>query len=362
MTQSLASSRRKAIVALVSVLAVAGLAPVAALTVPVLAQAGGAAHASGVSTAVTAPSSFGRTAEPLPEDHEVAAQPVGGDYAPDQDVLSYWTAQRMAEAKPYDAGSSDATAPEEGAAAPGSSSSTDPGGMTEPAPPQSQAGATAAGKLFFGGYGADNAYCSASAVSTPTKRVVITAGHCVFDYEEKDWMKNVVFVPDYNMSNPDPAPSGIWTARSLRTFNSWIDESDKSHDVGFVTLNDGGNDNGTVVDAVGGYGIAWDGSYEFQATIFGYPSNKTEPNGRYSMRTCQDSVFRTEPDDSRVSVDDCAFGLGASGGPWLYRYREDSGLGYVRAVTSTWRPLDGRNTASYFTSEVKSMMDETAWE
>ena len=292
----------------------------------------------------------------------MAAQPVGGDYAPDQDVLSYWTAQRMAEAKPYDAGSSDATAPEEGAAAPGSSSSTDPGGMTEPAPPQSQAGATAAGKLFFGGYGADNAYCSASAVSTPTKRVVITAGHCVFDYEEKDWMKNVVFVPDYNMSNPDPAPSGIWTARSLRTFNAWIDESDKSHDVGFVTLNDGGNDNGTVVDAVGGYGIAWDGSYEFQATIFGYPSNKTEPNGRYSMHTCRDSVFRTEPDDSRVSVDDCSFGLGASGGPWLYRYSEDSRLGYVRAVTSTWRPLDGRNTASYFTSEVKSMMDETAWE
>ena len=66
MTQSLASSRRKAIVALVSVLAVAGLAPVAALTVPVLAQAGGAAHASGVSTAVTAPNSFGPTAEPRP--------------------------------------------------------------------------------------------------------------------------------------------------------------------------------------------------------------------------------------------------------------------------------------------------------
>lgn len=363
MTQSFALSRKKkAAVALASVIAAVGLAPAAALAGPVLAQSSGTAHASGASTAVTAPSSFGRSAEPLPGDHEVAAQPAGTGYAPDQDVLAYWTAQRMAEARPYDGGSSDATAPEEDAAATGSSSSTDPGGTTEPVPPQSQAGAAATGKLFFGGYGADNAYCSASAVSTPTRRVVVTAGHCVFDHEAKAWMQNVVFVPDYDMSAPNPAPSGIWTARSLRTFNAWIDGPDNTHDVGFVTLNDGGNDNGTVVDAVGGYGIAWDGSYEFQATIFGYPSNKTDPNGRYTMRTCKDSVFRTEPDDSRVSVDDCVFGPGASGGPWLYRYSEGSGLGYVRAVTSTWRPADGRNTASYFTGEVKSMMDETAWE
>ena len=80
------------------------------------------------------------------------------------------------------------------------------------------------GKLFFNGYGTNNAYCSASALNTDTKRVIITAGHCVYD--SGAWKQNVVFVPNYDIRNADPDPVGIWTVHTLRTFNSWINNGD----------------------------------------------------------------------------------------------------------------------------------------
>ena len=230
----------------------------------------------------------------------------------DRDVLSYWTHERMAAARPLDTDMVDEPAREQPVAADGdggSFSSTDPAGMTEPVAPAADGGAApparTKGKLFFNGYRAGSAYCSASVLNTPSKSVVITAAHCVYG-SEQGWVKDAVFVPSYDRAQTDPDPVGVWTARSVRAFDGWrADQTDYRNDVAYVTLNEGGGANKPVVDVVGGRGLAW-------------------------------------------------------GGPWLYRYDESTGLGYVRSLTSLWRPLGGANRGPYFTEAVKTMLDATA--
>ncbi|WP_051263505.1 trypsin-like serine peptidase [Actinomyces johnsonii] len=363
MTDASISFRVRVMLAAVLMLAVTGLLPLSPLATSAHAaepaQAGGAAS-SASSTAVTAPTSFGKSAEPIPEERPAAEV----SHEADQNVVNYWTHERMAAARPLDTDAADDPAQERPAAAEGdgdSSSSTDPAGMTEPVAPAADGGATlparAKGKLFFNGYEADNAYCSASVLNTPSKSVVITAAHCIYS-SKKGWAKNAVFVPDYDRTQADPDPVGVWTARSMRTFDSWrADQADYRNDVAYVTLNDGGDANKPVVDVVGGHGLAWGGSYVFRATIFGYPTNKTNPDGRGTIYSC---VKTTEESEGKVRTEGCDFGFGGSGGPWLYRYNESTGLGYVRSLTSLWRPLGGVNRGPYFTEAVKTMLDATA--
>jgi hypothetical protein len=242
------------------------------------------------STAVVAPTTFGRPAAEITprskSDDETADLT-----AQDAKVLAYWTPERLATAVPYESATVDTAidqSHEDSAATP-----TVPEGSTPPAPPLETVTPTTCsegtilipnrdtassplatpvtnflntnGKLFFNGYGKENAYCAASALNTDTKRVIITASHCVYD--DGAWRQNVVFVPNYNNRNADPDPVGIWTIHTLRTFNAWINNSDLTHDVGMATLNNGGDSNPRIVDAVGGHGMYWNGSHAFDVSM-----------------------------------------------------------------------------------------------
>lgn len=331
------------------------------------------------STAVVAPNSFGQEAVLADE-----AALESADAESNQDVIDYWTPERMAQAEPVDvvadpeqlaeaealalasaegeAGATDPVEPSDDVLAQAQAAGvfdedlqTQTAGSDEEAPvvaPPVTNFSVTNGKLFFEGYEKDNGYCSASALNTPTKRVIITAGHCV--YYQGSWSQNVVFVPAYDGRNADPDPVGIWTARTLRTFNSWINDTDFSHDVGIITLNNGGDDNRRIVDAVGGHGLTWNGSKSFDVSIFGYPSNKTNPDGRYTMWACWGA---TRGDGDRDTVTGCDFGRGSSGGPWLANYNNGTGLGYVRSVTSTWLDSADQNWGPYFNTDVKKMVD-----
>ena len=84
--------------------------------------------------------------------------------------------------------------------------------------------------------------------------------------------------------------------------------------------------------------MTWNGSYSFDASIFGYPNNKSNPDGRYSMWACLGKTFE---DGGSASINGCDFGKGSSGGLWLDEYSNASGLGYVRSISSTWEPSTG---------------------
>jgi V8-like Glu-specific endopeptidase len=326
---------------------------------PTAAQAADPGEAS---TAVVAPTTFGRAAVKVTSPQARAAA------AEDTRVKAYWTPQRLATAVPYESTRAAKGAARAKPAANGPAGSTPPAApLTKTAPTGKAGGAVTPlaassvtswsntnGKLFFNGYGAGNAYCSASALNTDTKRVIITAGHCVYD--DGAWKQNPVFVPNYDNRFSDPDPVGIWSVYTMRTFNAWINDGDLTHDVGMATLYNGGDYSQRIVDAVGGHGLTWNGSYSFDVSIFGYPSNKTNPNGRYTMWACWGTTFQS---GNRDSINGCAFGPGASGGPWLYNYSNTTGLGSVRSVTSTWNQTNGQNWAPYFNDDVKTMKDST---
>ncbi len=157
----------------------------------------------------------------------------------------------------------------------------------------------------------------------------------------------MVFVPKYDAYNADHDPVGRFQAYRLRTFNSWIDNSDLNSDVGFVTTYSGGDWGARVVDTVGGHGLAYNGGTEFDVSIFGYPINR---DGGNRMWACWGTATDSSLFDNRSQIG-CNFGPGSSGGPWLWSYSNASGLGYVRSVMST---VDGNgvNRGPYFDTAV----------
>lgn len=304
-------------------------------------------------------------------------------------VAEYWTAERMAQAIPADG-------PEEaapGAAAPGATGDAAPAHAPD-AVPQAAPGSPAEdaledpdaptviaepvpaadadqdpqatpvldyshtnGKVFFRDQMDGRDYvCSGSAVNSPAGRLVITAGHCVHGGPGGTWHANWIFAPGYDRG---PGPEGAFPATSFRTLDDWIDYGASARgfnsDVALVTTAD--NDEGeTVVEAVGGHGLATGGSREFEASLFGYPTNRDSGE---RMWACHGRTGTQEVETFRFpSITGCGFGPGSSGGPWLYRYDDGTGLGLVRSVTS-FGPAVGNAYVSgpYFDERVADLYE-----
>lgn len=288
-----------------------------------------------------------------------ALERTGGDPA----VLAYWTASRMAAARPLDL-PTDASYVERTARAmareaatsalptreaPSTTPSSGPRAAKAPAPVTNFS--VTNGKLFLGGY-ESGSWCSASAVNTSSRRVLITAGHCVHSGKGGTWRSNIVFVPGYNAFADDHDPVGRFQAYRLRTFDSWISDSDLNRDVGFVTTYSGGDRDVPVVDAVGGHGLAVNGETTFDASVFGYPSNRS---GGERMSVCRRVATDSSSSDDKSAIS-CGFGPGASGGPWLWKYDNATGQGQVRSVTSTVDGL-GVNRGPYFDTAVREALN-----
>jgi V8-like Glu-specific endopeptidase len=203
-----------------------------------------------------------------------------------------------------------------------------------------------AGKVFFHNPTDGGDYtCSASALNSPSKQLVITAGHCVHGGAGGTWMTNWVFIPRYRSG---ARPFGTFSAKQFRTFNAWINNSNLGRDVGMVTtfpLN--GN---KLVNVVGGHGLNWNFPRNIAVLILAYPSNF---NSGQIQQWCQG----TTSDGGGYTIKiGCNFGPGASGGGWLMSFNNNTGLGQVDGVMST---LDsaGVNRSPYFDDAVKAMFD-----
>jgi V8-like Glu-specific endopeptidase len=289
-------------------------------------------------------------------------------------VTDYWTAERMAGAIPADepenvhAGRGVGTL----SSAPSADQPESPTVIAEPVPaadtpaadapvrPQATSMADSSetsGKVFFRDQLDGRDYmCSGSAVNSPTKSLVVTAGHCVHGGPGGTWHANWVFAPGYDQG---PGPEGTFPATSYRALDDWITYGVSGRgfnsDVAFVTTDTNENDE-TVVDAVGGYGLATGGSPEFEATLFGYPGNL---DAGERMWSCLGTTGTQQIDTFLFpSISGCDFGPGSSGGPWLDRYDDEAGLGYVRSVTS-FGPAGSTEYISgpYFDQRVSELYD-----
>ncbi|MER6574824.1 peptidase [Nonomuraea sp. NPDC001023] len=271
------------------------------------------------------------------------AQHAAADSTSEQrQVTRYWTEARMESAQPLDL-----PAPKDGgkaargaAAGPG-----EPGGGTPwQAPPTGGRGdgrqlrsANSSGAPWSGGgavvkttgrvfftYQGRSASCSGSAVTSANKSVVLTAGHCV--KLGGAFHTNWVFVPGYAAGQ---RPFGTWPAARLLTTPQWNASEDVNFDVAAAVVAQ--VDGKSLVDVVGGQGVAFNQPRGRQMYSFGYPA--AAPYDGSKLIYCSGRAF----DDFLLSDDlglTCDMTGGASGGPWMLNFDESTGLGTQNSVNS----------------------------
>ena len=120
-----------------------------------------------------------------------------------------------------------------------------------------------------------NFVCSAAAIDSPAKRVVVTTAHCVYA-EKNRCFSNWVFIPGYDDGKK---PYGTFQAQRFHALRDYIHRgddagSDWNSDVAFVTTKDS-EQGRRLVDAVGGHKLVTGKTTEFNATVFGCPTIST---------------------------------------------------------------------------------------
>ena len=229
-------------------------------------------------------------------------------------VLRYWTPARMRSARPLDLvvdGSGRARLRAGRPAAPLASASFLTVATPE-APPYS-----VNGRLFVK-QGNLRGYCSGTAIDSPTRQLVLTAGHCVNNGSEGGrtiWSQYLMFVPAYNGGR---APFGAFVAKRGHVYapRQWTRGGNPDFDLGaFLTHPNHRGEN--VADAVGGgAAIALDLSRRQRFRSFGYPGNIKRMQGCDSPYAGDDSASFPLPGPPTMAIR-CHWAPGASGGGWL---------------------------------------------
>lgn len=335
---------------------VCGALACTAMTLPVSSAAAQPALAPASSVAAPAPVRLDGQGAPrvYSKSEALAVNARGGDSA----VLGYWTPERMAEAVPEDVpvapSASPIDPPPVSPTQPLTTSSLPVGPSVVLESPAERASGPVTnfsrtnGKMFYYNVSESrNSSCSAAAINSTSKRQIITSAHCLHSGKNGTFNQNVVFVPGFDGRNNPTAPVGRWQASTIRVSSEWVNtggrflsEETKEgfyRDIAFVTLFNGGTNNQPIVTTVGGHGFAYNGSYEFDATIFGYPDNNSFGN---VMIACFGVTTRRPPNFPNRYLANCNFDTGASGGPWLANYSNATGLGTLRSVTSTTQGSD----------------------
>lgn len=173
------------------------------------------------------------------------------------------------------------------------------------------------GRLYLRQAGKEG-FCSATAIDSPSRRLVLTAGHCVNsgpkDGKPGAWSTYLEFVPGLNLGI---APYGTFAVAGLpRALPGWTKEGNPDFDLGaFLTAPNA--EGVALADAVGGGAtIVTDRSRRQRFETFGYPGTTER------MRTCvsgfagEDPVTATLPGPDTIGTR-CGWTPGASGGGWL---------------------------------------------
>jgi V8-like Glu-specific endopeptidase len=217
-------------------------------------------------------------------------------------VVRYWTADRMRKAVPADRDAR--PAPKAKPAKGGGTTSTSSFEAALPYP-------SAHGKVFFTDNGGTNYVCSGTAIASTNESVAWTAGHCVNE-GPGDFYRNFLFVPAYRDGQ---APYGKFAGPTLLTTSGWQANGEFGVDVGAAVV--GTNEAGqTLTDAVAERPIVFDAPRNQGYKLYGYPAAKRFNGQR--MRVCDTAWSRddtsTTPDTMGVP---CDMTGGSSGGGWV---------------------------------------------
>lgn len=245
----------------------------------------------------------------------------------------YWTAARMAAAKPVDAKGAPAAAAPRSAKAGGPPTGTPKGTLGD--------GLPMVGTFFYKTAQGDTS-CSASVVKSPGRNLVLTAGHCA---KPKDLSKYPIFVPQFrNDKGPEQQPFGIFPVQDKFWDPAYTDHrstgQESNLDFGFLRV--GPNGKGKVEDVVGGLRLTPTPRMTNKVTVVGYP-NSNNP-GRKAV-SCTAGTKHLK--GYRQMELDCAnlYG-GVSGGPWIMNYDAKNRTGDVIGIVGG----SGGGGANHWTS------------
>lgn len=204
------------------------------------------------------------------------------------------------------------------------------------------------GRLFVR-QGNQRGYCSATAIDTPSRKLVLTAAHCVnsgpqFPNGQSVWSSFLQFVPAYSGTT---APFGAFIGhrRSVFALRQWVKFGNPNFDVGAVVM--GPNAEGVnVADAVGGgAAIATDVSRRQDFQTFGYPGKVRWMQGCDSPYVGDDASTYRIPGPPTIAIR-CHWAPGASGGGWLINEGTQ-----INGVTSYGKRKDRLHTFSPYFSK-----------
>jgi hypothetical protein len=189
--------------------------------------------------------------------------------------------------------------------------------------------------------------CSATVVGSPSRSLVVSAGHCI--HLDGSWASNWMFVPGYRNGS---TPFGRWPATKLRAAPPWVASQNISFDLGMATV--ARNARGRPLqDVVGARGIAFNQPRRQTYKSYGYPAA-----GRFdgeSLQACRSPYTGADEDTHRprtMSIE-CEMNEGSSGGGWVVGRRVLSVNSYYRGVIII--RLEDRLFGPYFGNVAKRL-------
>ncbi|MFF5447799.1 trypsin-like serine peptidase [Streptomyces sp. NPDC012888] len=259
-----------------------------------------------------------------------------------REAARFWTPERMAGALPVD--------PErDGTAAPGRPGARPGGAGTG----RDFGGIPVVGRLFGvkkgGGY-----FCTAGAVASPGRDLVLTAAHCLRGTDPKQ----IAFVPQYTAARP--RPHGTFPVRRI-----FVDPRYRSRgpvrgaplDVAFVQV--GPRADGKLLqDVVGANRLVTGAGYAHPAVrLIGHPARAARPRQCVNRTTRFTSTDKAGP-GSFLRIACTGYPGGTSGGPFLRRYDPRTRTGEVIGVIGGYQEGgDSPDTSysPYFGADVRAL-------
>lgn len=187
--------------------------------------------------------------------------------------------------------------------------------------------------------------CSGTALNTPSRSIVLTAGHCVIEKGSEG--RRIAFVPAYDHG---VRPFGTFEAKSVYVMPQWRRSENPDFDLAALRVRP--SRLGALTDVVGGRGFATSKSRLATFEIFGYPAAHA---GGEELRSCRaqglgldrlTNVFGGPP----TMPASCDMAAGASGGAWIFDGQFVSGVtsyGYQGRPTQLFSPYFGPQVGSF---------------
>lgn len=265
---------------------------------------------------------------------EVSAEPRGS-------VAEYWTEERMQAARPLELSRDGGQARLRAAVAERATPRAQPvpffsSEVFDPSVFPNSAN----GKLFGTLRELGQFSCSATVLDTPNGRVLMTAGHCVYDPFVSRFSKRLLFVPAYQ---DGAAPFGGWEWTSSATTRQWARDANSNFDFATIKLRKAG---GVPISQVtGARPLAAYQPPNQSYGAFGYPQAFAAGERMWSCMSGYAGEDARAPREGKPAIAiGCDMTGGVSGGGWFTAagLSSVSSFGYRSQPNMLYGPRLGR--------------------